>query len=303
MLAMQHCDLSILIPTHNDNCLELVKTLLCQAAVAGFGEYEVLVADDASTSAIVKEAHAKINELPHASCTFFCENQGRAKARNWLADHARYEWLLFLDADGMPYDENFLSEYRKNATDKNDVVVGTPFHPDRCPSPDVSLRWKYEKTAEKRFTAEKRNLHSFECFRSYCFMIRKELFLNIRFDEHFYSYGYEDTLLGSRLAEENANVVHITTRYENKHIETNEIFLEKTETANVTLKQFYRQLRHNSRLISHYEYLRLFGGHFFLAWYYRHFHEGMKRRLCQPNPSVWRYQWYKICHFCHLMRQ
>lgn len=55
--------LSILIPTYNNVCLELVKSLQAQAALLSDFEYEILVADDGSTDLSTITGNRKINEI------------------------------------------------------------------------------------------------------------------------------------------------------------------------------------------------------------------------------------------------
>ena len=69
--------LSILIPTYNNVCFELVKTLQAQAALLSDFEYEILVADDGSTDLSTITANRKINEIEN--CRYIerekiCEN-------------------------------------------------------------------------------------------------------------------------------------------------------------------------------------------------------------------------------------
>ena len=63
------------------------------------------------------------------------------------------------------------------------------------------------------------------------FLIKKELFQNIRFDERLTKYGHEDTLFGLELAKRGITITHIENPVLNGDIETNEEFLKKTEAG------------------------------------------------------------------------
>ena len=66
--------LSILIPTYNNVCLELVRDLQAQASILSSTndlEYEILVADDGSTDKNTIEKNREINELNH------CQNSNK----------------------------------------------------------------------------------------------------------------------------------------------------------------------------------------------------------------------------------
>ena len=90
--------LSILIPIYNDLCVNLVDALRQQAEAADFA-YEILVADDGSTDAEVIARNSGINQWEHCQYLRQAQNIGRAVIRNYLAQTAQYDWLLFIDSD------------------------------------------------------------------------------------------------------------------------------------------------------------------------------------------------------------
>ena len=98
--------LSILIPTHNDVCIELVHSLTLQAFTIDDLTWEVVVADDGSTDQKVIAANQSINNEPNSRYVLYGENIGRAAIRNFLVTQARGEWLLFIDGDGKVIDED-----------------------------------------------------------------------------------------------------------------------------------------------------------------------------------------------------
>mgnify|MGYP000232582310 CR=1 FL=1 len=64
--------------------------------------FEILVLDDASTDKQCSSENKKINALDHCSYLENEKNIGRTATRNILAKKAKYDWLLFLDADVIP---------------------------------------------------------------------------------------------------------------------------------------------------------------------------------------------------------
>ena len=90
--------LSILIPTYNDACYNLVEELHRQACEEDI-DYEIIVADDGSTDENTIQTNARINNIPQCSYIMRNENRGRAAIRNFLAKTARYDRLLFMDCD------------------------------------------------------------------------------------------------------------------------------------------------------------------------------------------------------------
>ena len=123
--------LSILIPTYNNVCLELVKSLQAQASLlysssdslslSSHFEYEILVADDGSTDERTVEGNRIINTLPRCRYIERKENVGRAAIRNFLAREAKYTWLLLVDSDLHIDHPNFLLNYLKA---EGDIIVG-----------------------------------------------------------------------------------------------------------------------------------------------------------------------------------
>ena len=105
--------LSILIPTFNDVCLELVSQLSTQAAAIKELEYEILVADDGSTDTDVVKANSAINAFPRCRYIRREENVGRSAIRNFLAQTAQYERLLFVDGDMKMARADFVRKYAK----------------------------------------------------------------------------------------------------------------------------------------------------------------------------------------------
>ena len=123
--------LSILIPTYNYDCSQLVQQLQQQLPE----DAEILVGDDSP---------------PH--------NLGRAARRNALAREAKGEWLLFIDADAQVRSSHFIADYLA-ASEQAQVVCGGTGNLPECPRPQARLRYDYEIKAEKRLTLAHRQKH------------------------------------------------------------------------------------------------------------------------------------------------
>lgn len=159
--------LSILIPTYNYDCTHLVKDLQQQAEQIGIN-YEIIVADDASPITIYRERNREIDTLPHCRFIELPENVGRARIRNRLADEAQYTWLLFMDADAEVISPTFIIKYLHAVTDTTAVICGGLCHADNLPSPEVSLRYAYEKRADKQRAAYYRKKSPYAHFITFC---------------------------------------------------------------------------------------------------------------------------------------
>lgn len=292
--------ISFLIPTYNYDCTALVAELCHQADIAGI-DYEVLVADDASTEWEVVQALDEIGKKPHCRVLRGAMNVGRAAIRNRLAQEAQGAYLIFMDSDAGVCHEDFVMRYCRAALPEQ-VVCGGICHPHKCPSPDRSLRWRYEKAAERRFTAEKRCSRPYDAFRTFNFMIPRSVMLSAPFDENFRRYGYEDVLLGRRLQEMGMRILHIDNPLMNLDIETNEHFLRKTEEANGTLCEFYEQLRTHSGIIRCYERLQRHGLVGVATRLFGILRPLLRRQLLSRYPSLFLFDVYKLGDFCRQMR-
>ena len=89
--------LSILIPVYQVKVEKLVVKLIKQCDRCKI-EFEILCFDDGSKERI-KVSNRSIDLLMRVNYVELSENLGRSKIRNRLAKSARYDYLLFLDAD------------------------------------------------------------------------------------------------------------------------------------------------------------------------------------------------------------
>lgn len=292
--------LSILIPTYNYDCSRLVRDLQAQAEQAGI-DYEIIVADDASPIYIYKEKNREITTLPYCRLIELEENIGRARIRNRLADEACYPWLLFMDCDAEIIDEHFIANYISQLN--SDVVCGGLCHADMLPSPEVSLRYAYEKRADKRRAACYREQEPYERFTPFNFVIRREIFQSIRFDERITEYGHEDTLFGIALKEKSVTINHIDNPLRHVGLENNEIFLEKTRKALHNLAKMEQTMQNHSALLKIYNLLyRLKVANGIATWFDKH-EQKLTRQLTSTAPRLTNFFLYKLGYYCAIKKK
>lgn len=289
--------LSILIPTYNYDCTRLVNDLHQQADSLGI-PYEIIVADDASPIHTYKERNRAIKALHHCRLIELPTNLGRARIRNLLADEARYHWFLFMDADAEVTSPTFIADYLAH-TDA-EVICGGLCHADSLPSPNVSLRYAYEKRADKHRAARYRNQAPYERFITFCFMIRSDVFHSIRFDESITEYGHEDTLFGIELECQKVDIRHIDNPMRQGGIETNEEFLEKTHASIRNLEQKEDTFLAHSQLIRAYRLLHRFHLTGLLSRYYAKNQDALTARLCSTHPHLFLFFFYKLAYYCRI---
>lgn len=239
--------LSILIPTHNYDCTRLVYDLEAQLTE----EDEIIVGNDCSTD---KNIVAKLSEIENSgkSRVFTPHDNdsrplGRAAIRNALAREAKGEWLLFIDADAEVRSKTFIEDYL-SATKFAPVVCGGTGNLPECPSPECRLRYDYEVEAEKRLTVVRRQRFPYSQLATFNFLIRRDIFLSICFNEGFKEYGYEDTCFGFQLKQRGIAIHHIDNKLTHLGIETSDVYLSKIETALRTLSKIENEQRKLVRL-------------------------------------------------------
>ena len=228
--------ISVLIPTYNYVCYNLVWELQRQLSACN-EKYEIIVAEDGSDNQETIRENDKVTMLPGCVHLVRKENIGRAHIINYLVREAKGEWCVIMESDAEVVSDDYISKYTKCMADGADVFVGDLVNPDSLPQADATLRYKYEKAAERFRTAEFRNRHPFERFCTFNFMARRDTLLEVPFDERCTEYGYEDTLMGLELKRHGKRVSHIDNPLRHLGFDANAVFLRKTETALHTLKK------------------------------------------------------------------
>jgi len=217
--------ISILIPIYNFDVCAFVNKLHTQATKASI-PFEIILMDDAST-AINKEKNSSLKSLPCLKYIQLETNVGRSKIRNLLANEAIYETLLFLDCDSDISSEFYLSNYINECT-KNVVVCGGTIYQQNAPTDKkMMLRWKYGKNREVK-TALERNNNPNSALTTNNFLISKNIFNQIKFEETIVKYGHEDTLFGYKLKKNKITVKHIDNPLIHVGLENADVFMHKT---------------------------------------------------------------------------
>ncbi len=285
---MKH--ISILIPTFNDACYDLVETLQHQAATLDIN-YEIIVADDGSTDMGAITANRAINTLPCCRVIERQQNSGRAAIRNFLAQQSQYPWLLFIDSDMVIPRPDFLLRYADADGDTvidGGIVVGK--------GREDNLRYLYERAAEHEHTASQRVLSPYQDFHTANFMIRRDLMLRYPFDQRFRHYGYEDVLLGKTLEREGIPVSHIDNPTSFEVYEDNSHFLDKTEEGLRTLYTFRQELKGYSRMIDKADRLP----HLPILLWHRLFAKWERHHLAGSHPLLFFFHLYRLGYFISL---
>jgi glycosyltransferase involved in cell wall biosynthesis len=290
--------ISVLIPVYNYNVVALVTHIHSQLQLCSV-PFEIIALDDASTSEVVHDNNS-LSYLEFTSYIKSNNNLGRTNARQYLAEKASYEWLLFLDADVMPKSELFISNYLKcTASDYEAVYGGFAYHED-LPDSNYRLRWTYGKTHEQ-ISAKERNKRPYKVIISANFMIKKHVFIPINAQIEQKGYGF-DNFFGALLKMKNIKVFHIDNEVYHLGIETSKAYLKKKENAAETLLSLYKANKiesHQNDLLLLFIKLKRFKFHFIFSWVYKLLKKPFQHNLLGSKPSMNLLQLYRISYMCH----
>ena len=179
--------LSVLIPFHCDDPCRLIAAL----SASGLNQVEIIAFDDGEPDAALNARVAKAvagARLPARLITASA-NHGRSGARNQLAQAARGDWLLFLDAD-MAVERDFLTRWITHIeTTSADALFGG-FTP--CPpTPGTVLHAALAHASDVHTAAEREAIGPVAVCSSNL-AVRASAFAEAPFDEGFTGWGWED---------------------------------------------------------------------------------------------------------------
>lgn len=289
--------ISICLPVYNFDVTELTTELIEQSRKYNI-DIEILIFDDASLS-YYKQKNSLVASNPLVKYLELEQNLGRSKIRNRLADFAQGNWLLFLDCDMLPESKRFLADYNSRIDDANVICGGISYGPKPFKK-ELTLRWKYGMRRESR-NAARRGHNPYASFLSGNFMIQKEVFNQIRFNESISGYGHEDTLFGLELKKFGAKILHIDNPSIHLGIEPCFEYLAKTEQGIVNLVKLLEiapeqrnNLRKNIKLLKFFCIARRLGLHYPLQWIFKVFNPIIRRILCSTKPILPLFDLYKL---------
>lgn len=291
--------LSILVPIYNYNVYPLVLELHKQCTNCNIN-FEILCQDDASASNL-NIFNENINAL--SNCTFISLNQNIAHRanRNSLAEQAKYDYLLFIDGDSIIIRDDYIKKYISNLNDF-DVVYGGRLHPDKCPSENQKLRWKYGRFIEDKTTQnrKKKPYHSLLFNNT---IIKKKCFNKVKFDRNIKKYGHDDTQLSYQLSVLQAKVNHVENPVVHGDIDTNLAYLNKTKEALENLVLLYQEKKIDLqfvRLLHLYHFFKKTKSTFILSKTHGIFEKSLLKNLTGNKPNLWVFTLFRVGYLCSL---
>jgi len=287
--------ISILIPIYNFDCRALIDALHGQIEASG-KECEIVAADDASTEQL--DAIEEISLLPYVRFFQFKENQGRSKIRNFLASKAGFRYLLFIDCDAEVCSNSYLQNYIDILKPGICCSGGRSIY-NGAYGLEHSLIVMYNREIEANYTKNK-------TFISFNFIIDRELFNKVRFNERVVDYGHEDTLFALDIAKQ-GTISYIDNGLVHREILSNEEYLRKVEISCCKLCNMQEllsesEMRHAFKVWRAYAALKSAGLSGAMAKWYKKRRDSLKKRLFSENPKLFWLQIYKLGYLCFIMQ-
>lgn len=291
--------ISVLIPTYNYNVLPLVDSLHRQAKKLAI-PFEINVYDDCSPKPVA--ANEAINSLANASYTVLQKNIGRSAIRNLLAKNAKYDHLLFLDADTKVIRPDFIQKYIDSIGEDTEIIYGGILYQENPPPKEEILRWQYGRKREALPVAERRKQPHLR-FLTLNFLIKKTVFSKVSFNEKIPNLRHEDTLFALDAKANTIRVDHIDNPVIHLGLESSEIFLRKSRESVESLHNFVSR-----GLIKPDQTALSATGQTFLkyklaglaSYLYGTFQKGMQKNLLSSRPSLFIFDLYRLGYYLSL---
>ncbi len=262
-------------------------------------DFEIIVFDDASVNQFDNE---KINQLENCSYKVLDHNIGRCAIRNLLAETAKYDWLLFLDADVLPENDLFIAKYIKAIQEnKYQIIIGGYKYEDKKPSDNKVFRWKYGGNREYA-TAEMRNANPYHYIFSGNLLTQKPIFLESNFQGRENFYGM-DVYFSYKIFENKYSILHIDNFIFHLGLESNQQFFDKSLKAvesKLHLCTKFPGLLEVSPLLQHYLWLKKFKLTWLCKFGFKIFSPLMKKQILSSNPNLFLFDVYRLGYLCSL---
>ncbi len=296
--------LSINIPVYNYEIGDLVAQLSSQAEKLQI-QFEIRVYDDVSANEI-KLKNRRISDIPNVVYVELEKNLGRSAIRNKMGFDSKFQYLIFIDADSIPVDSNYIKNFVDNIKPNRVLCGGTTYNKHKPSEPEKYLRWFYGTNREAIFAKERNSQKGF-IITSNNFLIEKSVFIKTHFREDIKNYGHEDTLLGYDLFRAGIEIFHIDNPLEHTGLEDSTVFIEKTRTALKSLFMIETQLVAGDMVfvqqvnfLNHFYRITKFLPPVFLRLFFNLSHRFIERNLSGSNPGLFLFDLYKLGFYAKL---
>jgi len=266
---------------------------LHQSAIDAGIVFEIRIYDDESGKKWTK-INEVLGDLDGVEYQSLPNNIGRSAIRNKLAEEANYPYLLFIDGDSALVNPNYIASMTKDLEGQK-ILVGKTSYRDKPPKEkDQYLRWLFGVKRES-IEASNRQKKPYNAFKTHHFLIKKDLFLSIKFNEDISEYGHEDTLFGFELKQRSLTIEHLNCPLYHEGLESSTAFLQKTDQAILNLFLINRKEdRIETRLWSMYKKIHKLPGLPLLLPIFKIILKTTRANLVSKQPNLLSLDLYKL---------
>jgi len=289
--------ISILIPCFDYNAYPLVSILEKQALMLKI-DFEIICIDDGSFSS-KNDLNQKINLLTNSKFIELKKNIGRINNRLLLAEKSQYEWLIFLDVDNLPYEDNFLKNYI-DELNKGTLIIGGCIY-KKPENENFSLRYKFGKLREQ-INSDIRNKNPYKYVSSGNFMCKKDVLIDVLASINTISYG-NDYIFGSLIKKKEIDIKHIDNPVLIDNIDENQIFIKKTHHALDNLIRSYNKKiikKHSISILKAYIILDSLLMKNIFVKITDLFKNLLNRNLYSKDPNLFLFDLYRLNYLCKI---
>ena len=218
--------LSICVPAYKDDASQLINAL---SQLDGADQCTLIVFDDGTGDSVLTEnlISAVSGFSGPARLETSKRNLGRSHARNRLVARAEADWLLLLDADMLPDDDQFLRRYLNALTAAEDpaLIAGGFTLKQAKASANQHLHFAQAAASDCLTAAERSKAPGRYVFTSNI-LVHRQVLEQIGFDEGFSGWGWEDVDWGLRVAD-HFPILHIDNTATHLGLEQDAVLVDK----------------------------------------------------------------------------
>ena len=289
--------ISILIPCFDYNAYPLVSVLEKQALMLKI-DFEIICIDDGSFSS-KNDLNQKINLLTNSKFIESKKNIGRINNRLLLAQKSQYEWLIFLDVDTLPNEDNFLKNYIEQLNSGTLIIGGCIYK--KPENENFSLRYKFGKFREE-IKSDIRNKNAYKYISSCNFMCKRNVLIDVLSSINTISYG-NDYVFGSLVKKMGIYIKHIDNPVLIDKIDENQVFIKKTHDGLDNLISSYNDKiieKHSISILKAYIILdNLLMKNIFIK-ITDLFKNLLNRNLHSKDPNLFLFDIYRLNYLCKI---
>ena len=289
--------ISILIPCFDYNAYPLVSILEKQALMLKI-DFEIICIDDGSFSS-KNDLNQKINLLTNSKFIELKKNIGRINNRLLLAEKSQYEWLIFIDVDTLPNEDNFLKNYIEQLNRGTLIIGGCMYKKQE--NENFSLRYKFGKFREE-IKSDIRNKNPYKYISSCNFMCKRNVLIDVLSSINTISYG-NDYVFGSLIKKMGIYINHIDNPVLIDNIDENQIFIKKTHDGLDNLITSYNNKiieKHSISILKAYIILdNLLMKNIFIK-ITDLFKNLLNRNLHSKDPNLFLFDLYRLNYLCKI---